>query len=60
MGDYWMPPNIPALKRWLGIRQGQGAGYYRGLKKAQLQAIYYKEIAKHKAGGCNEDKGHKE
>ena len=51
--EFWIPPTIPELKRWLGIRQGQGAGYYRGLKKKQLQAMYYAEIRKHK-GGDNE------
>lgn len=45
--DYFVPPTIPALIRWLGIRQGQGASYYRGLKKNQLQAMYYAEIRKH-------------
>lgn len=49
--DYWMPDNVPGLIRWLGIRQGQGSSYYRGLNKRQLQAMYYKELDKHKEGG---------
>jgi hypothetical protein len=50
MADYYMPRTIPDLKRWLGIRQGQGAGYYRRLNKKQLQAMYYAELRKHKGG----------
>jgi len=53
MVEFFMPKSIPDLKRWLGIRQGQGAGYYNGLKKAQLQAMYYEEIRKHKGGEDN-------
>ena len=57
MVEYWVPPTIPALKRWLGIRQGQGAGYYRGLNKRSLVAMYYKELNKHKEGLCDKITG---
>jgi hypothetical protein len=55
--DYYMPRTAKDLVRWLGIRQGQGAGYYRGLKKAQLQAMYYQELRKHKGGDNEKIKG---
>jgi len=48
--DYWMPDTVQGMIRWLGIRQGQGASYYRGLKKKQLQAMWYREIDKLKGG----------
>lgn len=55
--EFYMPDTIAGLKRWLGIKQGgKGASYYRGLKKRSLEAMYWKEIAKHNTnhkGGLN-------
>lgn len=51
MSDYYVPKTAKELVRWLGIRQGKGASYYRKLKKRQLYALYYAEIDKHERGG---------